>query len=240
VNRHEAGRFGVIAGEGRCKALKLLGRDKTYVRCLKGQFTSRQLDNIALIDNLLTDQSLRDPLMFGLACHDYMQRHGLSARELAKTLPNKDASTITRAVAIVRKLPADIHALMRSGQLPKEAATLLTSLPDDESKRSYARQFIENHMTAKELAAVLKAARNGTSAAAPGSFTCEHDGVRIVVTLPGQDLASAEAALRMALKDLREHGSLGLARFKDFLSKKAHATKKAAELQSAKDELART
>ncbi len=56
----------------------------------------------------------------------------------------------------------------------------------------------------------------------------------MTVTLLGGDLAGAESALRVVVKDLREHGGQGLAHFKEFLARKARAARKAAELQKAK------
>ncbi len=237
----QTGLFCLLAGEGRVRAMTYLGWLNTYVRCLKEVPCLEQRARLGLVDNLVRDESLSNPVAFGLACHDHMHRTGISARELARILPNKSASTITRAVARVRKLPTAIHDLMRSGRLTGYAADVLVSLPDDQAKLDGARLYSEGKVkSAAELRAALRAAANGASTAASGSFTFQEkeDGVRIAVTLSSQDPATAVPALRQLLKALRDHGGRGLGPFKDYLDKRGIALRKAAELQSAKDALA--
>ncbi len=171
---------------------------------------------------------------------------GCTASALAQKI-GKHVSTVPRAVALVKKLPEDLRALIGQ-RLPPSVAQLLTSLPNDEEKRRYARLYIEGKFkSGDELAAAIKAARNGKAAGGTAGFTCEESGVKIAVTWttgaagasPGQALAAAENALKIVLKDLREQGHRGLEKFKDFLSKKARAAKKAGELAAAQNELAR-
>jgi len=243
----ETGRFRLIAGEGRVRAMMQLGWEFTYVRCLKGTFTEQQLRDLALIDNLLKEDI--DPLAFGLYCLDEKNRTGRSARELAAVLNNKvDASTINRNIAMANKLPGDIHELIRSGKLPPTAARPLTGLKDDEAKRRFARMYVEGEVkTTAELAVAIKSAKNGQATGATAGFTCEERGVKIAVTWTAatsevgsnQSLAPVENALKIVLKDLREQGHCGLEKFKDFLSKKVRAAKKAEELAAAQSELAR-
>ncbi len=231
-------RYAMIAGEARVKAMIQLGWESTYVRCLKGALTDQQVRDLALIDNLLKEDI--DPLAFGLYCLDEKNRTGRSARELAKVLSNKvDASTITRAIALANNLTGDIHELIRSGKLPPAAARPLTGLKDDDTKRRFARMYVEGKVkTAAELAAAVKAAKNGKATGATANFTCEENGVRIAVTLPpGADLAAAAAALRIVLEDLRKHAKSGLNHWKTFLAKKKDHAKKAAELEAAQKAL---
>src|SRR5262249_44865388 len=144
----------------------------------------------------------------GLAYLDYTTRYQCTATALAKKL-GKHVSTITRAVALVQKLPPDIRDLIGSGpgKLPPFAARQLVRLPDAASKRRCAALYVEGTAkTAPELAAAIKN-RSGTAPAIPAGFTCEQDGVKLTVTLPpGQDLATAAAALRTLLKDLKDQG----------------------------------
>jgi len=81
----EPGRYLVLAGEGRVRAMRdVLGWTTAWVRCLKGALTESQRADLALIDNVVRNTSLTDPLLFGLACLDNMARTGKSMRELAK------------------------------------------------------------------------------------------------------------------------------------------------------------
>ncbi len=236
VYRHpQSGRLRLIAGERRCRAVQLLGWKTVRARVLKEPPDDATRRELALIDNEQR-QDLSD-IERGLAYLAYMKATGSTASALANKL-GKSVSTVTRAMQIAQKLPPDTQELVQSGKLPSFVARHLLRLPDDEAKRRFARLYCDGQVkTAAQLAAAIK---NGAATAAGGSdsFTCEVDGVRVAVTLPGGDLAAAEAALRVVVKDLRDHGGQGLAPFKEFLARKARATRKAAELQEAKDALA--
>jgi ParB/RepB/Spo0J family partition protein len=220
----DAGRYRLLAGEGRCLALRLLGWTVTRVRLYPGKPDPQQARDLALIDNLVREDL--DPLAFGLYCRDDMARTARSARELAKVLQNKySPTTITRAVALVNKLPEDLIAMIRARQLPPAVARTLTGLGDDDAKRRFAKLYADGTIkTGEELAEAVRAGKkNGHAAPAPGgSFTWEdiQAGVTIAVTLPGQDPAPAEAVLKSLAKDLHDHGK-SLSHFKEFLARKA-------------------
>jgi hypothetical protein len=129
-------------------------------------------------------------------------------------------------VRLVQKLTPDLHDLLRRGLLTAEAAAPLTSLEDDDTKRNYARLFVEGKITSgADMRAAIRAARNGTVPG--GGFTVQEGGVKISVGLPGQDPAAAIPILRQLLKDLGAHGG-NLNDFQDYLAKRVLAQKKAA------------
>jgi ParB/RepB/Spo0J family partition protein len=234
----ETGRYRLIAGEGRLRALRLLNWPTVWVRCLKSKPGEQQARDLALIDNLMQEEL--DPLAFGLYCHDDMRRTGRSARELAKVLQDKfSASTITKHAALVRKLPQDLLQAVREGRLPPAVARVLTPLPDDEMKRQFARLYLDGQVkSGAELAAAIRDAKNGKAAGGQDSFHLEESAIRLTVQFPGGSLPAVEAVLKNLLKDLREHGHKGLAHFKELLAKKANTRRKAAELDAAQSELA--
>jgi ParB/RepB/Spo0J family partition protein len=211
-------RFTLIGGERRWRAHQILGRKTIRARVLKQPLDPAKRAELMLIDN---DQEDLDDIERGLAYLDYTTRYQCTATALAKKL-GKHVSTISRALALVQKLPPDIRDLIGSGpgKLPPFAARPLVRLPDDDSKRRFAALYVDGKVkTAAELAAAIK---NGNCTASPGSFTCEEQGVRIAVTLPpGGNLAAAEAALRVAVKDLHDYAHKGLTHFKEYLVRKA-------------------
>jgi ParB/RepB/Spo0J family partition protein len=236
----EPGRYLVLAGEGRVRAMRdVLGWTSSWVRCLKGTLTESQRADLALIDNVVRNNSLNDPLLFGLACLDNMTRTGKSMRELAKVLANKSYSSISRAVALTQKLPPDVQDLVRRGPLTAEAALPLTALTDDEAKRGFAKLFVEGKIVSgADMRSAIKAARLGAKPSAQEEFHLEEGGVRLAVLFPDGTLAAVEPVLRSLLKDLHEHGKKGLPHFKELLAKKATARRKAAELEAAQSALA--
>jgi ParB/RepB/Spo0J family partition protein len=233
----QSGRFRLVAGERRWRAVQLLGWTTVRARVLKEPPDDATRRELALIDNEQR-QDLSD-IERGLAYLAYVTVTGSTASALANKL-GMHCSTVTRALQIAQKLPPDTQELVRCGKLPPFAARQLLRLPDDEAKWRFARLYCEGQVkTAAQLAVAIK---NGAAPAAggPATFTFEVDGVHVAVTLPGGDLAAAESALRVVVKDLRDHGGRGLAHFKEFLARKARAARKAAELQDAKDALAAT
>jgi ParB-like chromosome segregation protein Spo0J len=124
----ETRRYWLIAGEGRIRALRLLGRTRVRVRCLKCKPGEQQARDLALIDNLMQEEL--DPLAYGWYCHDDMQRTDRSARELANMIQDKfSPSTSTKHAALVRKLPGDLLGQIRLGALPPAAARVLPPPP---------------------------------------------------------------------------------------------------------------
>ncbi|HWG41143.1 MAG TPA: ParB/RepB/Spo0J family partition protein [Gemmataceae bacterium] len=235
-----SGRFRLIAGERRWRAVQMLGWTTIGTRVLKEPPDRAKRRELALIENEQR-QDLSD-IERGIAYLDFMTSTGCTASALAKKL-GKHVSTVTRTIARIRKLPEDLREIVGL-QLPPSVAQLLTSLPSDEEKRRFAGLYIEGKIkSGDELAAAIKAARNGQATGGTAGFTCEESGVKIAVTLTsggaeGQALGHVENALRILLKDLAVQKHRGLTHWKTFLEKKAKAAKKAAEAAAAQNALA--
>jgi ParB-like chromosome segregation protein Spo0J len=231
------GQLCLLAGEGRVRAMLRLGWKTAYVRCLLGAVSGQQARDYGLIHNVLAEKI--DLYAFGLYCRDEMQRSGRSARQLAQVLQNKySPSTITRAVARIEKLAPALHQWMREGRLPGDAANALTTLPDPDAQQRFARLYLDGQVkTAQELAAAIKAARQGHAAGAPSSFTAQAGGLAITVTLPaGGEPAHAAPALRALARDVLAHGS-SLAALKDYLARKQKLDTARQAAQAAEDAL---
>ena len=240
----EAPRYRLIAGERRWRAFQRIGKETIRARVLKARPDAARCSLLMLVDNEQR-QDLHD-IERGDAYLAHLTLTGCTASALAQKV-GKHVSTVTRAVALVKKLPEDLRGLIGQ-RLPPSVAQLLTALPNDEEKRRYASLYIEGKIkSGDELAAAIRAARNGQATGVTACFACQESGVKIAVTWttgaagasPGQALAAAENALKIVLKDIREQGHRGLEKFKDFLSKKARTAKKAGELAAAQNELAR-
>jgi ParB/RepB/Spo0J family partition protein len=212
-------RYPVIAGHGRVLAKRLLGHATLRVRVLLIKPEPQQARDLRAIDDLLREEP--DPLALGLWCADEQARSGRSIRELAKLFHGKfSLSTLNTAVAMVRKLPEDLVAAIRAGEVIPAVGRLLTTLPDDDAKRKFAALYRDGtYRTAEQVAAAIKAARKGRTADAPASFTAQTGGIVITVTLPPAELAQAAAALRQLAKEISTHGS-NLTDLKDFLARK--------------------
>jgi ParB/RepB/Spo0J family partition protein len=224
-------RLRLIGGARRLRAAKLLGWKTIRVRVLRSPPDAAKFAELMLTDN---DQEDLHEVERGRSYDDYTTKHGVPATALAKKL-GKSTSFVTRAIQLARKLPPEVHALIREGRLPPSiAGRLLARLPSDDDKRRFAALCVAQKLTAAQLAAAIK---NGSGKPAAAGFTWEEAGVKVAVTLAGGDLAAAEAVLKTLLADLKKHVAGGNENFRQFLAKKALANKKAAELKAAQQAL---
>jgi ParB family chromosome partitioning protein len=224
-------RYRIIAGERRWRACQRLGRKTIRARILKELPDEPKRRELVLLENEQR-QDLSD-IERGLAYLDVLTHKGCTASALAQKL-GKHVSTVTRAVALIRKLPEDLRALV-GPRLPPSVAALLTTLADDEAKRKFAALYRDGtYRTAEQVAAAIKAARKGQATDAPASFTAQAGGIAITVTLPPGELARVESVLRQLAKDVSAHGR-SLTDLKDFLARKhkLEAARQAAQAAEA-------
>jgi ParB/RepB/Spo0J family partition protein len=235
----ETKRYRRVAGGRRCRAAKALGWKTILARILPEVPDEAETSLLIWIDNDQR-QNLSD-IERGIASLDVMTRNGWTASALAQKL-GKPITAITRPLNLVKKLPEDVRALV-GPQLPPSVAQLLTSLPDDDSKRRFAALYTSGQITTGQaLAAAIKAAKNGHTTSPTSGFSCEEGGVKIAITWTGnadaQGLSNVENTLRTLLKDLASQKHRGLTHWKNFLDKKAKAARKAADLAEAQKALA--
>jgi ParB/RepB/Spo0J family partition protein len=219
-------RYRLIAGERRWRVFRRLGRETIRARVLREVPDEAKRRELMLIDNDQR-QDLED-IERGMAYREYMTRTGCTASALAQKLGKQHVSSVTRPIALILKLPEDVREAI-GPQLPPSVAGLLTSLPDDDTKRHFAGLYREGKIkTGKELAAAIRAARNGQAAGGTAGFTVVEAGIRIACTwnsggADAQALTAVENALRVVLKDLGGQKHRGLEHWKKFLEKKAKA-----------------
>lgn len=241
----QTGRYRLLAGERRWRALRRLSKKTMRVRVLKEVPDEARRSRLRLLDNELSKPLSR--LEKGFAWDSHMRLVGCTASALAQTL-GTSVSTVTRAIKDAQRLCPALKERFRAGTLPPDIAEELLTLPGD-AQLAIAHQYPGTLKSKAEVKAAVRSFKNGKGTAAGGTpgFTCEESGVRIAVTWTaaaseagsGPSLAAAENALKIVLKDLREQGHRGLEKFKDFLGKKARAARKAEELAAAQHELAR-
>jgi ParB/RepB/Spo0J family partition protein len=233
-------RFPMLDGHRRLLILQRLGRKTIRAYVLKEPPDNVRRSEIRLIINEQRLELEEDER--GIAYLDHMTLTGITASALA-TKVGKSVAYVTRSIKQVKEFPDDVRELIRRGLLPRGAARELFTLKTDDAKRHFARLYTEGKITSgKELAAAIKAAKNGHSSSTTSGFTCDEAGVRIAVSWTGaadaQALARVESSLRTVLKDLAGQKHRGLDHFKNFLDKKAKAARKAADLAEAQKTLA--
>lgn len=238
----DTGRYTLVAGERRWRALQCLGKKTMRVRVLTEPPDKVQCSRLRLLDNELQKQLTR--LEKGFAYDSHLALVGCTASALAQTL-GTSVSTVTRAIKDAQRLCPALKERFRAGTLPPDIAEELLALPGD-AQRAIAQQYPNPLKTKAEVRTAVRGYKHGNGLAAGGTagFLAEESGVRIACTWSGGDadaqvLANVENALRVVLKDLAGQKHRGLEHWKTFLAKKKNHALKSAALKAAQDALTR-
>ncbi|HWG42860.1 MAG TPA: ParB/RepB/Spo0J family partition protein [Gemmataceae bacterium] len=238
----ETGRYTLVAGERRWRALQRLGKKTMRVRVLKEPPDKVKWSRLRLLDNELQKQLTR--LEKGFAYDNHLTLVGGTASALAQTL-GASVSTVTRAIKDAQRLCPALKERFRAGTLPPDIAEELLTLPGD-AQLAIAKQYPNPLKTKAEVKASVRSYKtgNGPTTGGTAGFSAEESGVRIACTWSSGDadaqvLANVENALRVLLKDLAGQKHRGLEQWKTFLAKKKNHALKSAELKAAQDALTR-
>ena len=230
----ETGRYRLIDGERRWRAIRRLGWKTMRLRVFKeppDKFKRSQLQLVSFDQHKDLTLVERD-----IAYEDHITLVGATATALAKTV-GKSVSTVTRAIQRAQSIAPALKERFRAGTLPPDILQELLTLSGD-AQLAIAKQYPNPLRNKADVKAAIKAAKKG-QAAAPDVFTCDEEGCKIAVTvLPGGNLTTVQTALKVVLEDLRKHGQRGMEHWQTFLAKKKTHAKKAAALAAAQSELA--
>lgn len=112
----EPGRYVLIDGYARVRALLELGRDEVEAVVL----AMSELEALLFCHKLQTGQP-RSALEEGWWLLELLERHGKSQREVSQLL-DRTVSWVSRRVALVRVLPESVQAAVRSGAIAPQGA----------------------------------------------------------------------------------------------------------------------
>ncbi len=140
-----SGRYELIAGERRLRALKLLGESETDAMVLP--VTDGESALIALIENLQ-----REELGFFEEAEAYqalINERGVKRDELASRLCRSPSAIANRLRLL--KLPPSVRAGICAGGLSERHARALLRLPDEESQLAALNRAIKEQMNVRSL-----------------------------------------------------------------------------------------
>jgi len=150
VRTKSPGRFQLIAGERRLRAIQKLGWQK--VPAVLKEVDDRALLTFALIENLQRDD---------LSALDEAQGYDRLAREFdlpqaeIARLVGKDRATIANTLRLL-KLPSDVQALLRSKQLSSGHARALLGLTDPRRLSTMAQAAVDHGWSVRDLEARVR------------------------------------------------------------------------------------
>jgi ParB family chromosome partitioning protein len=190
IVRPRNGRYELIAGERRWRAVQRLGWTK--IPAVVKDVDDRTLLTLALIENLQ-----RDDLTAIDEASGY-QRLGsefqLAQAEIAR-LVGRDRSTVANLLRLL-KLPDEVKQLIQDGKLSEGHARALLGIGDEKELVGLAREAAEQGWSVREVEARAKG--NGAAAPSPAPAS-ESAPSRPPQKMPSADVRRVEDALRKRL-----------------------------------------
>ena len=153
VRSRPDGRYELIAGERRYRAIQRLGWQK--VPAVVKDVDDQALLTLALIENLQRDDL--SPLDAALGYQRLMQEFSMPQQEVAR-LVGKDRSTVSNTLRLLR-LPEDVQQLVQHRKLSEGHARALLALADLEEMSRLATECAAADWSVRDLEARVRGER---------------------------------------------------------------------------------
>jgi ParB family transcriptional regulator, chromosome partitioning protein len=190
VRSRPNGRYELIAGERRWRAVQRLGWQK--VPAVIKEVDDRSLLTLALIENLQRDQL--SPLDAARGYHQLMEEFSLPQQEVAR-LVSKDRSTVSNTLRLLG-LPAEVQGLLAQRAISEGHARALLALADPKEIIRLARECAALGWSVRDLEARVRGEQLQGAASARKRIRRPKAEVRN----PSGDIRQVEDALRKRLQ----------------------------------------
>jgi ParB family chromosome partitioning protein len=155
------GRFELIAGERRLRAVEQLGWQN--VPAVVKQVDDRSLLTLALIENLQRDDL--SPLEAARGYQRLMEEFAIAQQEVARLI-GKDRSTVSNTLRLL-KLPAEVQQLLEQRRITEGHARALLALPEPKEMIRLARECAEQEWSVRDLETRVRGESLGPATEAP-------------------------------------------------------------------------
>ncbi|MBM4761722.1 nucleoid occlusion protein [Bacillus sp. B15-48] len=147
VREIEAGKYELIAGERRWRAMKKLGWDE--VPAIINNLTDTETASVALIENLQREEL--SPIEEALAYGKLLEIHNLTQEALAQRL-GKGQSTVANKLRLL-KLPQEVQDALLNKTISERHARSLIPLKDVDLQIQLLKEIIEKSLNVKQTEA---------------------------------------------------------------------------------------
>lgn len=144
LREYEKGKYEIIAGERRWRAVTKLGWD-TIPAIIK-DFNDTETASVALIENLQREEL--SPLEEAIAYSRLLELHNLTQEALAQRL-GKGQSTVANKLRLL-KLPDAIQEALLQKKITERHARALIPLKEQELQERLLEEIIEKHLNVKQ------------------------------------------------------------------------------------------
>jgi ParB family chromosome partitioning protein len=151
------GKFEIIAGERRWRAVQKLGW--TEIPAIIKNLNDKETASVALIENLQREELT--PIEEAMAYAKLLELHNLTQEALAQRL-GKGQSTVANKLRLL-KLPQEVQEALLQRQITERHARALIALKDKEKQLKLLQEIIEKQLNVKQTEdRVLKLLENST------------------------------------------------------------------------------
>lgn len=150
VQKHEDGKYRIIAGERRWRAAQIAGL--THIAALVRTIEASRRLQLALIENIQREDL--NPLEIAAAFERLSTEHSLSHEQIAERT-GKDRTTVTNFLRLLR-LGDEVKQALKSGQLTVGHARTLLNITDEEQQAQTCRDIIAKRLSVRETEALVK------------------------------------------------------------------------------------
>ena len=187
VRSRPDGRYELIAGERRYRAVQRLGWQK--VPAVVKDVDDRALLTLALIENLQRDDL--SPIDAAMGYQRLMQEFSMPQQEVAR-LVGKDRSTVSNTLRLLR-LPEEVQELLQHRKLSEGHARALLALPDAEEMTRLGKECVVADWSVRDLEARVR-----------GERLTEAPAVRRTIRRPKAEVRNPSADVRRVEDSLRK------------------------------------
>ncbi len=150
VVRERDGKFEIIAGERRWRAVTKLGWD--HIPAIVKEFNDSQTASVALIENLQREGLTA--IEEAVAYAKLLELHGLTQESLAQRL-GKGQSTIANKLRLLQ-LPEKVQEAILHRTISERHARALLSLKNLEAQEKVLQEIIEKQLNVKQTEEIVK------------------------------------------------------------------------------------
>lgn len=144
VREYEHGKYEIIAGERRWRAMKKLGWD--LVPAIIKNLSDTETASVALIENLQREELT--PIEEAIAYGKLLELHNLTQEALAQRL-GKGQSTVANKLRLL-KLPQQVQDALLSKEITERHARSLIPLKNEEKQIQLLNEIIEKNLNVKQ------------------------------------------------------------------------------------------
>ena len=143
-------KYQLISGERRLKASKIAGLKEipAYIRVANDQ----QMLEMALVENIQRESL--NALEIAISYNRLIEECDLSVDELSVRL-GKNRTTVTNYIRLL-KLPAEVQANVRDGQLSMGHARAIINIDDDNTQITIARNVVKKGLSVREVEEIVR------------------------------------------------------------------------------------